>query len=209
MCLSGFVSCCCPPVTWRLRSCLLRNVWHLSCQWSSPIKGKDSLFLITLYYLSCVVKRISSNQNAPDSSRSSIDIFLYNSPVVFFVWSDSDSIRRHINAVFVVMIPEMNIKAGLLEIQLRSTRFCLQVFWRWKRFVCVNTSDRLVFLINVTDLSDELWNTGANHLNTRSPSASSEIRMSVFVEMCLSNGSEWVPSEWESDKNTTALQSIS
>ncbi len=31
----------------------------------------------------------------------------------------------------------------------------------------------------------------------------------LTVEMCLSNGSEWVPSEWESDKNITIIHSPS
>ncbi len=46
--------------------------------------------------------------------------------------------------------------------------------------------------------------------------SSSEIRMSLFLHQvcrnvslhqCLSNGSEWVPSEWESDKNITIIHS--
>ncbi len=45
---------------------------------------------------------------------------------------------------------------------------------------------------------------------------SSEIRMSLFLHQvwrnvslhqCLSNGCEWVPSEWESDKNITIIHS--
>ncbi len=41
-----------------------------------------------------------------------------------------------------------------------------------------------------------------NHRNS-----SIQIKMCFirFVEMCLSNGSEWVPSEWESDKNITII----
>ncbi len=64
----------------------------------------------------------------------------------------------------------------------------------------------------MTPLEEKFTQKGENVLTLRP----SKIRMSVFLHQiwrnvalhqCLSNGSEWVPSEWESDKNITIIHS--